>query len=284
MPYNPDAMTIIVSGDLPPEMAEKLQSQLTADVLTAQEFAQRESVLEKQQEVEQDTEKNRVDAGLEKPNEGDDFQAPEKTVVDDIEVTDTSAETTEENEEVPSDDNVEKDENSDEEATDVEQEDLDEVTEEDASVKDELDEPNAALEHAQSIGTKEVGLYLRLGVARYKRRVRRLSLATETLQMEAAQREKLIRRLLYVKPQDAGFTSKLQTFINTIDNPEDWVALIDMENAGSGAELTSKQITEALNKAGIEMYDNVETLANACNQLQKAITEPAGSTNDSSEF
>lgn len=283
MTYNPDAMTIIVSGDLPPEMAEKLQSQLTADVLTAQEFGQREQVLEKQQEVEQDTEQNRVDAGLEQ-QEGDEFAAPDGAEVDNVDVADTSSDETSTDET----EGLDEDETT-VEVADVDEADNEEVTEEEASVKDDLDEPNAALEHAQSIGTKEVGRYLRLGVSKYKRRVRRqrqeLALAQETLQMDNAQRQKLIRRLLYVKPTDSGFTSKLQTFISTIANPDEWVALLDTEGAaGSKSELTTKQITEALSKAGIEMYDSVDTLADAFNQLQKTITEPSGSPNNDDAF
>lgn len=295
MAYNPDAMTIIVSGDLPPEMAEKLQSQLTADVLTAQEFAQREQTLEKQQEVEHDTAQNRADAGLD-GEEGDEFAAPDEGEVDNVDVADTSGdeggdESTDDlggdDSESAEEDGDESEEDSSDDVADVDEADHEEVSEEDKQVKDDLDEPNAAFEHAQALGTKEVGRYLRLGVAKYKRRVRRqrLILAQETLQMEAAQRQKLIRRLLYVKPTDSGFTSKLQTFISTISNPDDWVALVDSDaSGGSQTELTKKQITEALEKAGIEMYDSVDTLADSFNQLQKSITEPAGTESESTDF
>lgn len=278
MPYNPDAMTIIVSGDLPPEMADQLKNQLTADVLTAQEFGERERVLAQQQEIEQDTEENRVEAGLEE-KEGDEFSAPDESEIGEVDVADTSGDDT--GGEEGGDDFEDPDAEIEEaETTD---EDMEEVSEEDANVKDDLDEPNAAFEHAQAGGSKEVGMYLKLGVARYKRRVRRereLTLAQETLQMDNAQRQKLIRRLLYIKPNDTGFTSKLQTMISTI-NPNDWVVLIDSANAtGDSVELTTKQIREALDKAGIEMYDSVDTLADSLNQLQKAITEPSGTQND----
>ena len=126
---------------------------------------------------------------------------------------------------------------------------------------------------------------------KYKRRVRRerkekeLTLAQETLQMEAAQRQKLIRRLLYVKPSDSGFTSKLQTFISTINNPDDWVALVDSDDVStSDQELTKRQITEALGRAGIQMFENVETLADTYNQVQKAITEPDTARDNNDEY
>ena len=279
MSYNPDAMTIIVSGDLPPEMADQLKNQLTADVLTAQEFGERERVLAQQQEIEQDTEENRVEAGLEE-KEGDEFSAPDESEIGEVDVADTSG--GEEGGEDFEDPEGEAEEPEIEEAETTD-EDMEDVSEEDAKVKDDLDEPNAAFEHAQAGGSKEVGMYLKLGVARYKRRVRRereLTLAQETLQMDNAQRQKLIRRLLYIKPNDTGFTSKLQTMISTI-NPNDWVVLIDSANAsGDSVELTTKQIREALDKAGIEMYDSVDTLADSLNQLQKAITEPSGTQND----
>lgn len=313
MSYNPDAMTVIVSGDLPPEMKEKLVNQLTADVLTAKEFSERESALAMQEQVEDDTEANREQAGLD--GEGDGFAAPEETEVDSVEVTDTSDDTdanldtetdgddnaddttdddasdeTTDTEEPTTDDDADPSDTESDEAL-VEEEDLEDLSEEDAEVKDDLDEPNAAFEHASSNGSKEIGRYLRLGVAKYKRRVRRerknkeLNLAQETLQMEAAQRQKLIRRLLYVKPTDSGFTSKLQTFISTINNPDDWVALIDSDDVNtSGGELTKRQITEALAKAGIQMFENVETLADTYNQVQKAITEPSSAQGNNDEF
>lgn len=285
MSYNPDAMTIIVSGDLPPEMAEKLKTQLTADVLTANEFAEREKALEMQQQVEHDTEQNRVDAGLEEG--GDDFQAPDEASVDNVDVTDTSGDNLDTGTEGEGEADAEPETTEDDsDVADIDEVDNEELTEEDQSVKDELDEPNAALEHAQSVGTKEVGRLLRLGVGKYKRRVRRkraeqLKLAQETLQMDDAQRQKLIRRLLYVKPTDSGFTSKLQTFISTLQSPQDWIALIDTEGSvGDGIELTKQQIKEALEKAGVQMFENVETLADTFNQVQKSITEPAGTQQD----
>lgn len=304
MPYNPDAMTIIVSGDLPPEMKDKLTNQLTADVLTAKEFAEREQALAMQVQVEDETKENREAAGLEEGNDG--FSAPEETEVDNVEVADTSGDEVDSAKESQTDlgssEDNQTDDKSDENenATDAETEDeeaqvdevdLEEVSEEDASVKDDLDEPNAAFEHASSLGTKELGRYLRLGVQKYKRRVRRerkqkeLTLAQETLQMEAAQRQKLIRRLLYVKPSDSGFTSKLQTFISTINNPDDWVALVDSDDVRtSDQELTKRQITEALNRAGIQMFENVETLADTYNQVQKTITEPANGNLNNDDY
>ena len=268
MNYNPDAMTIIVSGDLPPEMREKLVNQSTADVLTAKEFSERERALAMQEEVEADTKENREAAGLEGDNEGDGgFEAPDEGEIEQTEVTDTSEEET-----------TEEETTEEEDVADIDDADLEEVSEEDSAVKDELDEPNAALEHAASIGTKEIGRYLRLGATKYKRRVRRqrLALAQETLQMDAAQRQKLIRRLFYVKPSDTGFTSKMQTFLSTINNPEEWVALIDIDGMVSADhDLTKKQIEAALKKAGIEMFENVDTMVDTFNQVQKAITEPA---------
>lgn len=311
MAYNPDAMTVIVSGDLPPEMKEKLTNQLTADVVTAKEFAERESALAMQEKAEEDTQTNRDNAGIDSEDDG--FAAPEETEIDDVEVTDTSEDTNTDNDDAgddnaedttaddTSDDTANQEENADDEDTNsddteseeaaVDDEDLEDLSEDDGKVKDDLDEPNAAFEHASSIGSKEIGRYLRLGVDKYKRRVRRerknkeLNLAQETLQMEAAQRQKLIRRLLYVKPSDSGFTSKLQTFISTINNPDDWVALIDTDDIStSGQELTKRQITEALDKAGIQMFENVETLADTYNQVQKAITEPAGTQDNNDDF
>lgn len=299
MSYNPDAMAIIVSGDLAPEMMEKLKSQLTADVLTSQEFSERERALAMQEQVEADTQENREEAGLE---EGEGFNAPEEGEVEDVEVADTSNETTEGegNDDFDSDTGGETESESgdtegegestdadpseevEDEAVEVSEEDTAELTDEDKEVKDDLDEPNAAMEHAKTIGSKEVGRLLLLGTAKYKRRVRRqrveakLQLAQETLQMDAAQRQKLIRRLFYVKPADSGFTSKMQTFISTIGTPDDWVALIDTDGMVSADhDLSKKQIEAALQRAGIQMFDNVDTLADTFNQVQKAITEPA---------
>ena len=84
MSYNPDAMTIIVSGDMPEEMQTQVKNQIAADVITAQEFAEREQALKMQEQVAADTEQNRVDAGLEEPNEGDGFAAPDETEVDNV--------------------------------------------------------------------------------------------------------------------------------------------------------------------------------------------------------
>lgn len=318
MSYNPDAMTIIVSGDLPNEMADKLRNQVTADIVTVAEMNERENALTMSEEVAEETEQNRVDAGLEEPaDEGDGFAAPDETQVDNVDMADTSGESadsslddgletgadgatneedadadavddpdavsTEENNES---DNAEDDGVDENGAAKVDEEDLEDVSEEDAAVEDELSEPNAAFEHAESIGSRELGIYLRLGNDKYRRRVRRLKkekdlkLAQETLQMDDAMRQKLVRRLLYVKPAESGFNSKLQTFISTITNPDDWIALVDIDgNSSSDDDLSTKQIQEALRKAGIQMFDNVETLADTFNQVQKAVTEPSDAVN-----
>lgn len=272
MNYNPDAMTVIVSGDLAPEIMDNLKNQLTADVMTTSEFRDRENALAQQEQVEADTKENREAAGLEEGDENSDtgFNAPDEGEIEDTDVTDTSDDTEDTTEKEPEDDDEVETDPADEE----------EVSDEDKEVTDDLNEPNAALEHAKSIGTREVGHYLRLGVDKYRRRVRRqrkeLTLARETLEMDAAQRQKLIRRLFYVKPSDTGFTSKMQTFISSIGNAEDWVALIDTDGmVSSDHELSRKQIEAALRKAGIDIYDNVETLADTINQVQAAITEPA---------
>lgn len=325
MSYNPDAMTIIVSGDMPPEMQTEVKNQIAADVITAQEFAEREQALQMQEQVSEDTKQNRIDAGLEEDNEGDGFSAPDEGEIDQVDVADTSedggdglgadeglstggeGDTNEEDatgNEVDGEGNAETDpdatdstntENEDDgenngtetEEASVDEEDLEEITDEDQEVTDELNEPNAAMEHAQSLGPKEIGIYLRLGTDKYRRRVRRkkkeqeLKLAQETLQMDDAQRQKLIRRLLYVKPAQNGYDSKLQNFISTIDNPDEWIALVDTQgNAGSEDDLSTKQIQAALQKAGIQMFENVETLADTFNQVQKAITEPSQSQED----
>lgn len=323
MSYNPDAMTIIVSGDMPEEMQTQVKNQIAADVITAQEFAEREQALKMQEQVAADTEQNRVDAGLEEPNEGDGFAAPDETEVDSVEVTDTSEEgvaeadgldtgangdtneedadgnsvddttpeSSEENNQEGNDDiATSTDETPAEEESDeanIDDEDLEEISEEDQKVTDELNEPNAAMEHAEALGPREIGIYLRLGADKYRRRVRRkkkeseLKLAQETLQMDDAQRQKLIRRLLYVKPAQNGYDSKLQNFIATIDNPDEWVALIDTQgNDSSEDDLSTKQIQAALQKAGVQMFENVETLADTFNQVQKAITEPSQSQED----
>lgn len=320
MSYNPDAMTIIVSGDLPNEMADKLRNQVTADIVTIAEMNERENALAMSEKVAEETEQNRIDAGLEEPNEGGDgFAAPDESQVDDVDMADTSddsddssldndlesgapgaqneedadgdsvadpeSESTEENNESDNNENedIEIDENG---AVKIDEKDLEDVSEEDAAVEDELSEPNAAFEHAESIGSRELGIYLRLGNAKYCRRVRRLKkekelkLAQETLQMDDAMRQKLVRRLLYVKPAESGFNSKLQTFISTITNPDDWIALVDIDgNTSSDDDLSTKQIQEALRKAGIQMFDNVETLADTFNQVQKAVTEPSDALN-----
>ncbi len=296
MSYNPDAMTIIVSGDLAPEMMTKLTNQLTADVLTSKEFSEREKALAMQEQVEDQTKENRVAAGLEEEDEG--FNAPDESEVENVEVTDTSegGDGNESGSDNAGDENGtdpatteestgdETTDGEDDEVADIDEADNEELSEEDKAVKDDLDKPNAAMEHAMSVGTKEVGRLLRLGTAKYKRRVRRqrkeYTLAQETLQMDAAQRQKLIRRLFYVKPADSGFTSKIQTFISTINNPEDWVALIDTDGMVSADhELSKQQLANALDKAGITYFENVETMADTFNQVQKAITEPSEKMN-----
>lgn len=263
MAYDASAMTLVIGNNLDPRVEDKLRAQVAADILTSEQLEEREKHELEKQKLEEEAQAQNDELGV-GDGAADGFTAPDQGEVSQIE-----NDSLEEKKQIAEDN--QDDANPDDGSSDPADDDGEEP-----DVKDELDEPNAAFEHAQSAGPIELGYYFKHGIKAYRKRVRKNVLATETLQLDIARKQSLIKRLLYVKPADTGFTSKLQTMIANIQNPGDWLAIVDPEGTGSAQqEFEKRQITKALEDAGIQVFDNVETLADAMNDIQKAIREPS---------
>lgn len=271
MAYDSSAMSIVIGDNLDPRIEQKMRAQIAADILTSKQLAEREKADIEKQKMEQAAEERNKKLGI------DDFSAPS-----DAQVSQIDEQSTEVKEDLNNDDNQQTDPGSDTDTGDADnnQDGKDDSSTEpsddnkDAEKKDDLDEPNAAFEHAYASGKEEYGYYLKNGAVKYKERVRKNRLAVETLQMDAAHKESLIKRLLYVKPADSGFTSKLQTMISTIQDPGNWIALVDGEGISSAEqELTKRKIHKALENAGVQVFDNIDNLIDTVNDMQKTIRE-----------
>lgn len=271
MAYDSGAMSIVIGDNLDPRIEQKMRAQIAADILTSKDLAEREKADIEKQKMEQAAEERNEKLGI------DDYSAPS-----DAQVSEIDNQSTEVKEQLNEDDNKAGDgADPDAGSTDDNQDGKDDQAAEPSDdnqkqepEKDDLDEPNAAFEHAYASGKEEYGYYLKNGAKAYRERVRKNRLAVETLQMDAAHKESLIKRLLYVKPADSGFTSKLQTMISTIQDPGNWIALVDPEGIGTAEEeLTKRKIQRALEQAGVQVFDNIDTLIDTVNDMQKTIRE-----------
>lgn len=257
MPFDPNSMTLIIAKDLDSRVGDKLKMQVAADVMTTEEMeeAMKRVAVEEQVDNEIDNEDTATTEDGELPTNPDLSDAEETAKEADAESGEGDG--------------------SDSEADDTNKEGEDSADQKPAEeTKDDLDEPNAAFEHAVAAGSTELGYYYAKGANAYKKRVRKNRLATETAQMTVARRQELIRRLMYVKPADTGFTSKLQRQIQLIEDPSKVYALVDEEGIITGQQRYEyESVVNALKEAGVEVFGTVEQLADTINDLQTKIAE-----------
>lgn len=252
----PIAQTVlIVSDKLPNSIRTVLEQQLAADVMTNEQ-------LEERQRQDEIADKQVPDTGY----DDDEEILPDAPQSDPQEENAEQADAGDENQDAGEEDNTNK---GDESST----------TAADDAAKQKPEEPEddltgeAAVEHAKNAGADAYAYWARNGSAKYRQRVRKLRLAHETSQMTEARKQAMIKRFMYIKPADTGFTSKAKLAIATIDDPSKVVALVDNTDiVNADQELASRQALQALKNAGVEVYGTMEDLVDGINRLQQEIT------------